>query len=248
MGVPQGNKMLEIEQKKLLTILEANEKIQQKLNKLLSMSPGSKNIMGGNSDDEYGTNKYPSYGAGKKLPGMNQANPFSKMSQQKYMSSYERKKHLKPISKEKYDRLTGFNKLSGFEHMGNSQGFNQQTPMTKEEQFNQMQRMHQTSQIINQNIKSEEKSGEEKAKDSSNQFDMSKIDPQFIQSFLMMSQNYQNMVQTGSSTKPTQSVKKHVHNPRFKRELDPICNLGFIPTVTQNIEQLKLLEEERKKN
>ena len=82
------SRLLEIEQKKLLTILEANEKIQLKLNKLLS---GGKQLQQ-YSDDESNQSKF-----GKNLPGIKggNSNAFSKMSKGNYKSSYERKKKFK---------------------------------------------------------------------------------------------------------------------------------------------------------
>ena len=75
------NRLLEIEQKILLTIVE-NEKIQQKLNNLLSMNPGGKQLQQ-YSDDYFTQSKF-----GEK-PGIRgrETNPFTKMAKGNYKSS-----------------------------------------------------------------------------------------------------------------------------------------------------------------
>ena len=276
------NRLLEIEQKKLLTILEANEKIQQKLNKLLSMSPGGKQLQQ-YSDDEFSQSKF-----GKKLPGIKggESNPFSKMAKGSYKSSYERKKNLKPISKETYDRLTGFNKMNYHnDPMSHSMGgFNQQKQqMTQEEQFHQMQQMNQMSQKLNNQpntktleqsplksdtetkkdekpkevkkdepAKKDEKSASPQKKDekpvNKNQFDMSKMDPAMLQSFFMMQQNMNPSFGT-SPQNISQTLKKPHNIQRHKRELEPICNTGYIPPqIDLKKEKEMLLIEEKTRN
>jgi hypothetical protein len=267
------NKLLEIEQKKLLTILEANEKIQQKLNKLLSMSPGSKQLAQ-YSDDEYSHTKF-----GKKLPGIRggENNPFSKMAKANYKSSYERKKNLKPISKETYDRLTGNNKINSYyDPMSYSMGFMQNKALSKEEQLQQMKQLSQSNQnMLNQTQtqndqgankqtdigKTEEKKKEEVKKDDKSQspkkkdnksvtgFDMTKIDPAMLQNFMMMTQNMNLMNMGGVSPQNSQTLNKktHFHVQRVKRELEPVCNLGFIPQQVDKDKELKDLDEKNKK-
>jgi hypothetical protein len=270
------NRMVEIEQKKLLTILEANEKIQKKLNQLLA-NPNAKQLY---SDDEFTSTK-----AGKKLPGLkNSENAFTKMSQNNYKSSYERKKNLKPISKETYDRLTGNNRSNYFDPYGYSTG----SPKSKEEQYLMMQQLHMYNQSnvnkagmkpmektespttspkkteepkkeeakkegAKEEGKSEGKKEEEKSPSPSPNkksekkinpvMDFSKIDPQLLQSFIMMQQGVNPFNQ--SSMSMSQIKKPHYNIKRGKKELDPTCNLGYEKKLSE--QELKEIEEMQKK-
>ena len=79
---------------------------------------------------------------------------------------------------------------------------------------------------------------------------MSKIDPAVLQNFMMMTQGGMNpnMSSMGGSPNNTHSLKKpHFSIQRHKNELEPICNLGFIPQQVDKEKELKELEEKNRK-
>jgi len=103
-----NNKNIELEQKKLKAILEANEKIQEKLNRLLSQSPVFKEkfLVGSDYDQEK------KYSKKKMLPSLR--NNVEDRFASTHNDFQFKIRNLKPISKDTYDRLTGFNRTSQF--------------------------------------------------------------------------------------------------------------------------------------
>ena len=217
-------KVLEIEQKKLMSILEANEKIQQKLNKLLSMSPGGKAFLNSDNEDDGSKN----YQKKNYLPKL-KANNEMRMAQTS-SDNITKKKNLKPISKETYDRLTGANKTNYAAEF--------KSPI-------QQQQLAQYNDFVNASILNE---------NSPKQINPNIYQPSPIDNNkkgdLNVQQSSNVVVIPDKNSQLTQlmseQVKKVPPKPkliRVNKQLDPVCNLGFIPKPPETIKV-----EDKKKN
>jgi len=208
-------KVIEIEQKKLFSILEANEKIQQKLNKLLSKSPRGKELL--NSDQEDNEGNRPSHKKNN-LPKIHGSSDLKFAQTATEFQNTVKKKNLKPISKEVYDRLTGNNKNLY------STDYKSQQPV---------------SNVYNDFVNSSNLIENSPNKINANNFQSSPIIPQEKKE--VAEQNPLNSSLPVGSNKPPQTIlaeaavkKAPPAKPklvRISKELEPICNLGYIPVV-----------------
>ena len=99
--------------------------------------------------------------------------------------------------------------------------------------------------------KENSKSPKKEDKSESGQLDMTKIDPAVLQNFMMMNQGMNSYMNSmGSSIHSNQLKKPHFNIKRHKRELEPVCNLGFIPQQVdkEKEKEIKELEEKNRKN
>ena len=242
------NIIIDAEQKRLMTILNANQKLQEKINQLINSNGMSEKL---------NFNPSKSMIINKKLPNLNlnESAQLSKISNyNKYStSSYGKKRSLKPISRESYGRLMGYNSQS-FERLMDNPTLNKQG-FSQEELKNQMKIMNLNNQSnLSNSQNSEKKPDSSKKKIISNS---KSIEDQFgnfmkqIQEMntLMMQQKQiqQNQTTSNNNNSQSKSPVHHRHIERQKREMFPVCNLGYIPKVYPEFQRLQNEIVENKK-
>jgi len=242
------NNLIDAEQKRLMTILDANQKLQEKINQLINSQGMS---------DKLNFNPSKSMVINKKLPNLNlnESAQISKISNyNKYAnSSYGKKRSLKPISRESYGRLMGYNSQS-FERLIDNSTMNKQG-LSQEELMNQMKMLNLNNQSnLSNSQNNEKKPDSSKKKINTNTKSIEDQFGNFMKQMqemntLMMQQKQLQQNQTTSNNKSSQSKSPvhHRHIDRQKREMFPICNLGYIPKVDPEYEMLQNEINEKKK-
>lgn len=237
------NNIIDAEQKRLMTILNANEKLQEKLNQLINSQGISKNL---------NFNPSKSMVVSKKLPNLNVNNSaqISKISNYNLYtnSSHGKKNKLKPISKESYGFM-GY-KSESFERLIDNK-IKDNSTLNQDDLKNQMKIINSNNQT---NISIKEKKPES-SKKKQNRFSQS-IENQF-ESFMKQMDEMNEIITKQKQLQPNQAStnvnntsKSPVHHrqiERQKREMFPVCNLGYIPIIDQEVERIQNQLAEKKK-
>ena len=228
------NTIIDMEQKKLMNIVKANEKIQERLNKLLSLN-GIKETNVFNPSKSMVLNR--------KIPilNSNETKNYTKIFEKRKFGSKSGRplKLLKPISREAHGRLIG-NEIKPFESFNDNSLSNNQSDEELRNEMKLINNYHQ-KQMPYENKKENiltkkevklENNKTVKKEDQNNpnlELFMKQLE---INYNMLIKQSLPDELKNSSLLPKKQIFSGHLKNlERIKREMYPVCNLGYIPIV-----------------